>query len=312
MYERILVTGANGDIADAIGRILQEHYPDVRLSGADAAGEWPGRAVFADFHHLPLAASDGYGTALTTLAERLRPDLIVPTSEAELRAIAETPEAYDHLPLLSNPPEVLLPFLDKLATNRWLDGIGIPVPKTTMLADAEPGDLPVVVKPRSGQGSKDITVVETPEQLRLVQKNADANLVAQELVGSSADEFTCAMVQPGDEVLTLVMRRRLLGGLSSDILVEDQPEIESMLLTIAKAMPSFIMLNVQLRLTDVGPRIFEINPRFSSTAMMRHRIGFCDLAWVCDARLGHPAPSVYSPPVGARVFRRFTELVIPT
>lgn len=311
MYERILVTGANGDIADAIGRILQEHYPNVHLSGADAADEWPGRAVFSDFHRLPLAAAQDYCNALRDLADRIEPDLVIPTSEAELRVIAETPDAYDDLPMLCNPPDVLLPFLDKLETNRWLTGIGVPVPKTTMLADAKPNDLPVVVKPRRGQGSKGIAIIETPEQLTTAQACGDADAVSQELLGTDAEEFTCAMVRPGGTLLTLVMRRRLLGGLSSDILIEDQPEIEAMLGAIAKAAPSFVALNVQLRLTDAGPRIFEINPRFSSTAMMRHRIGFCDLAWVCDAKLGRPTPSSYASPVGTRVFRRFTELVVP-
>jgi len=38
-------------------------------------------------------------------------------------------------------------------------------------------------------------------------------------------------------------------------------------------------MNVQLRLTEQGPRVFEINPRFSSTVLMRHRIGFSDVLW---------------------------------
>ena len=41
-------------------------------------------------------------------------------------------------------------------------------------------------------------------------------------------------------------------------------------------------MNVQLRLTNEGPRIFEINPRFSSTVLMRHLIGFQDLIWTIN------------------------------
>jgi len=41
-------------------------------------------------------------------------------------------------------------------------------------------------------------------------------------------------------------------------------------------------MNVQLRLTDKGPRVFEINPRFSSTVLMRHRLGYCDVLWAMD------------------------------
>jgi carbamoyl-phosphate synthase large subunit len=45
-------------------------------------------------------------------------------------------------------------------------------------------------------------------------------------------------------------------------------------------------MNIQLRLTDMGPRVFEINPRFSSTVLMRHRIGFSDVLWALDEAEG--------------------------
>ena len=45
-------------------------------------------------------------------------------------------------------------------------------------------------------------------------------------------------------------------------------------------------MNIQLILTKAGPRIFEINPRFSSTVLMRHMLGFSDLVWSVNERLG--------------------------
>ena len=45
-------------------------------------------------------------------------------------------------------------------------------------------------------------------------------------------------------------------------------------------------MNVQLRLTDRGPRVFEINPRFSSTVLMRHRMGFTDVLWAIEEAEG--------------------------
>jgi carbamoyl-phosphate synthase large subunit len=45
-------------------------------------------------------------------------------------------------------------------------------------------------------------------------------------------------------------------------------------------------MNVQLRLTDEGPRVFEINPRFSSTVLMRHRMGFSDVLWAIEEAEG--------------------------
>jgi carbamoyl-phosphate synthase large subunit len=45
-------------------------------------------------------------------------------------------------------------------------------------------------------------------------------------------------------------------------------------------------MNIQMRLTDKGPRVFEINPRFSSTVLMRHRLGFSDVLWAIDEAEG--------------------------
>lgn len=45
-------------------------------------------------------------------------------------------------------------------------------------------------------------------------------------------------------------------------------------------------MNIKLRLTDKGPRIFEINPRFSSTVLVRHRICFSDVLWALEEAEG--------------------------
>ncbi len=44
--------------------------------------------------------------------------------------------------------------------------------------------------------------------------------------------------------------------------------------------------NFQLILTKKGPMIFEINPRFSSTVLMRNHLGFTDLLWSFQEKFG--------------------------
>jgi len=45
-------------------------------------------------------------------------------------------------------------------------------------------------------------------------------------------------------------------------------------------------INVQLRITENLPKVFEINPRFSSTVLYRHLFGFEDLIWSIEDKLG--------------------------
>jgi carbamoyl-phosphate synthase large subunit len=310
-YRCILITGASGDVADAVARIVAEEFPAARLVGADAGDPWPGLAVFPRVDRLPPAASPDYGAALADLAVGCGADLVIPTNEHEIRRLASDPGPAASLPLLINPPDALLPFLDKLETARWLAAVGVPAPATRPLAEATAADLPFVAKPARSSGSRAVTVVRTPEQLAAARQVHGPDAVAQELLEPADAEFTCALARPAGRPLWLAMRRRLLGGLSSEIRIERHEAIDDLLRAIDAALPGYAALNVQLRLTAGGPRVFEINPRISSTAMMRHRAGFRDVAWILRARLGLPVPARYEPPVGLRVFRRFEEKVAP-
>jgi len=311
MYKSILITGANGDIADGIARILKEKYPAAELFGADMTSQWPGLALMSDVFTIPEATDPTYIRALCDLTNQVDADLVIPTNEFELRRLSEDWDQVEDLPLLMNSPKTTLLFLDKLNTYQFLTDAGIVAPFTTELPLAQPSQLPMIVKPRSGSGSKAITVVRDGVTLADLQKTLGRTAVAQSLVEGEDNEFTCAMVRIGDEVRTLVMRRQLLGGLTTKIKIEYIPEIEAMLHSVSDAIGSYLAVNVQLRMTERGPLIFEINPRFSSTVMMRHCIGFQDLAWVCDMRAGVKVPPLNQIPEGTKVFRRYREVIQP-
>lgn len=308
--ERILVTGANGDIANAIGRLLKSAYPGSTLFGADLGNKWPGQNVFLEMHTLPRADDPTYIDALLGLAKNLHISCIIPCTEPELHKLISEWDKVCQLPLLMNEQEVIDTGLDKVKTMKWLNSIGIGTPLTTLLADAKEKDLPLFIKPRSGSGSRNLQVIHTAEHLTLYKKeNNNLDLISQKLLEPHLGEYTCALFKYKDDVRTLIMRRWLSGGLTSRMIVENVPEIEKALHTIADSLPNIAVINVQLRLTDSGPLVFEINPRLSSTVMMRHKIGFKDLEWWLDV-LNDKAPASFDPPIGYRVYRTYDELVV--
>ena len=75
------------------------------------------------------------------------------------------------------------------------------------------------------------------------------------------------------------MLRRLMGGFTSWAKVMFDPQVQEMCEKIAVGLNLCGSMNIQLRITNHGPRVFEINPRFSSTVLMRHRFGFTDVLW---------------------------------
>ena len=82
------------------------------------------------------------------------------------------------------------------------------------------------------------------------------------------------------------MLRRLTGGFTGWAKVIRDDETSRMCERIAEGLDLRGSMNVQLRLTDKGPRVFEINPRFSSTVLMRHRLGYSDVLWAVDEAEG--------------------------
>lgn len=306
----ILVTAANGDIGEAIGRILKERLSETQIHGADIAGAWPARDTFDAVHSLPRGSDATYPTALAALARLIGAHTVIPVSEPELQTLAEESAPIGNMPLVMAPRPLVRCFLNKLDTARWLMAHDLPSPRTVPLTEAAPSDLPLIVKSVRGYGARGYEIVRTAERLKVVKEEMPSGNVAQALLEPADQEYTCAVVRLLGEVRTLVMHRALDGSNTIRIEVVDRPDVDKVLEHLAVAADLEGSINVQLRITPAGPFIFEINPRFSGTVMMRHRLGFEDVVWSLAARDGK-RPPVYKAPIGARVFRMSREVVAP-
>jgi len=104
-------------------------------------------------------------------------------------------------------------------------------------------------------------------------------------------------------VRTLIMLRELVDGTTSNITVVNNEKINDVLIHVANEMNLQGALNVQLRLTESGPQIFEINPRFSGTLVMRHLLGFKDLYWYVEYMINKTPLPTYDVSIGSNVVR---------
>ena len=69
-------------------------------------------------------------------------------------------------------------------------------------------------------------------------------------------------------------------------------------------------INIQLRFRVDEPIIFEINPRFSSTILFRHLLGFKDLIWSIEDANNQQISNYIKPKKGAEFFKGFNEYII--
>lgn len=303
-----LISGANGDIAISMANIIRERYPESKVVGTDISSQWPALSFFDEVKIIPKAVDPGYLDSIRELLTETSAAYFIPTSEPELRWLAKNPESWSDLPLLMNAPAIILNCMDKLQSIRWLESLGLTTPKTSHLADARVDELPLLVKPRFGAGSRGIEIVKSAERLEQVQASRTDEAVAQEFLDVEDHEYTCALLSLPDGYRSFIMHRRMKGDVTGEMMGVQNPAIEETLSIIAAAVPAHTAINVQLRLTPSGPRVFEINPRFSSTVRMRHLLGFSDFQWLLESLEGQPVGAC-SPEYGRKVFRVYSEVV---
>jgi len=278
----VLITGIGGDIAQSIATILAESRPEFRLIGVDMNDRHAGYLFVDELFKVPAASTIEYTDSIKILIREYSVDIVIPTSEQELAVFDPLIDELGGDRCITAGVKVLNIGLDKLKTNKFIASLGIPVPWTVLAGKNKPLKFPCIFKARSGSGSKNIFKVDSQNEVSfLVEKYPHS--IFQELLEPEGQEVTCAVYRAKNgRVAVLQLLRQLTEGTTSWAKVVDNKEALKMCRKIAKEIELQGSMNIQLILTDSGPRIFEINPRFSSTVLMRHKLGFCDLLWSLD------------------------------
>lgn len=309
----ILISGIASDIGFGVGRILRDWGWSGCLCGVDIQAEHPGEFVFDKLAVAPSATSEIYIEWLASYIERHDIGLFIPTSEAEIAVINRNGlrEIASAKILIANK-SVIDHSLDKYDCMSYLKARGLRVPDNGVVGDSVPLTYPVIVKPRSGQGSKEVRKIE--DSLAFNERALHGH-IWQDYLCPDEQEYTCPVYHSSTRGMRiLVLRRTLAGGLTGRGVVVNDPLIEHYVEGIAKALELEGAINVQLRLTASGPCLFEINPRLSSTLIFRDKMGFCDLRWWIQDTVGRdhtpPIQSYQAPTPGTRFFRGAQEYII--
>jgi len=305
----IVVTGCGGDIGQSIGKILKGSPLFEKVIGADVTDEHAGKFIFDQMIRLPLCSSPGYIESLKKLINDFNIDLLLPISEPELRMLTEQEIESDFLNtklICANLKSRHVGF-DKLMTSDFLKESNLPFPETFVISTKSPDQLPLILKSRKGSGSKSIFILNDIDEFEFYQKKYP-DFIAQELIAGDPDEYTCGLFRSkNNEIRSVIYKRKLVDSYSGYGEVVENNSITKLLHSIATNLDLRGSINVQLKLSDKGPCVFEINPRFSSTVKFRHMMGFEDLIWSVEDAVGHPLSNFTSPQVGTKFYKGFYE-----
>jgi len=312
---RVLVTAVAGDLGQAIIKALRLSSFSLEIHGCDLEPDSYGAAFVESYHPVPPARAPEYVLALDTLCRNLDLQAVVPASEPEILALGGRCLPCG-VPVVSQPREWLGIYADKLATMQALAG------QVELGAFADGADLlavgtlvaqcgfPIVVKARQSSGSRSLRVAQSRAELDMALAATSLPIV-QEYLDESGGEFSVGVFRCTDFETAVAFKRKLGAtvGLSWQAEVIQSPEVCDYALRVTRAAEAMGSLNVQLRLTSVGPRLLEINPRFSSLVAARAACGFRDVEWSLALALGLPLCSP-SEPYRPLHFHRFYHEVV--
>jgi carbamoyl-phosphate synthase large subunit len=174
MKRRLLVTGAGTGPAENLIRSLRAGEPSLVITGCHD-DRFALRASAADAKYLvPPRLHRHHLRVLRTLVERKKIDLVIPTSDADVRRFARARRAFGRRVFLPRTPVIEL-CQDKYALTTFLRRRGVPVPRTRLVRRLDDvaehfrglgSGRSIWCRIRSGHGGLGALLVKTPAQAR--------------------------------------------------------------------------------------------------------------------------------------------------
>jgi carbamoyl-phosphate synthase large subunit len=268
MWLNVLVTAASRRVALVQGFRKALQTMQVRgIVGVTDINPLSPALYFADrAWHAPLATDPDYVDRLLEICQEERIGLLVPTIDDELPIVAASRDRFDAIGVKVACSSVRVAEIcgDKFATCAYLRDRGISAARSFLPDDLPSGMAdPLFVKPRFGRGSVHAYSAHDRRQLDFFLSYVEDPVVQEYLDGP---EYTIDVL--GDfsgRPLAVVPRERVLirSGVSDRGRTVRDPKLIDLALECARVLPFIGAANIQCRVVDGAPVVFEINPRFS-------------------------------------------------
>lgn len=261
------------------------HYGGKVFAG-DLSGLAPALYLAGGAFRLPRVDAEAYIPELLDLAHTNGIRLIVPTIDTELAVLAANQARFAEVgckALVSSPPFVALSG-DKLLTQKAFAEHGIDVPLGWLPDELRGLELPakLFVKPRDGSASRD-TYRATPETLADILPRVPNAIVQEELSGPEITIDALLDFDGGPLHYVPRIRLRTLAGESIQGVTMADDDLRGWLkrtLEVAATLGARGPITLQAFLTERGPVLIEVNPRFGGGFPLAYAAGGLYPEWL--------------------------------
>jgi carbamoyl-phosphate synthase large subunit len=264
----VLITAASRrvQLVEAFRRALKQAGLTGRVVVTDVNPLSPAVRAADSWHLVPTAQDPAYLPAILALCESARIGLVVPTIDDELVMFGNARAAFaEHRILVAvSPAETSAVCNDKYETCRHLGRAGVAAAGSWL-----PGELPgapsfpLFIKPRFGRGGVGAYAIRDARELAFFADYVEQPIVQEYLEGPEFTIDICCDFE--GRVLSIVPRERVVirSGVSDRGRTVRDARLLALGADVARALPFVGAVNVQCRIVDGTPIVFEINPRFS-------------------------------------------------
>ncbi|MBE9011845.1 ATP-grasp domain-containing protein [Pseudanabaenaceae cyanobacterium LEGE 13415] len=281
-----IVTGVGAPVGVGIIKCLRACNLPIKIVAVDSDPLAQGLYRVDLAHLLPSARQDpdAYFEALVQVSQAENAQILFSGWEGELPLLCDRKTEFEARTgtILPFAPDATLKALDKWQTASVLSLAGVPTPDTVLPIDIDQlirfrqqHQYPYVIKPRRSSGGKGLVLVQNDEEFEFFTRYIPDPVIQENLLPDD-QEYTVGVFiqQDGTALGALSLKRSLSGGLSYRMESNNNEEACRVAIEAAIAMGSIGAVNVQMRLTKDGFKVFEINPRLSSATCVRANFGF--------------------------------------
>lgn len=287
MQLKILITGCHGDLAFSIAQIIKKNFKSSTLIGTDMEKNGMGNLIFDQIYKVPPTSNKNYLKIISQLSKSV--NLLIPSSEKEIVFFSKNEKKFKSK-ILINDKKIINLFSNKLKTQKFLkkNFKNFSLNFSSQLSEIKKSkiSLPFFLKKKSGSGNQNYRVIKNKSDLKELKLYKQNEWVIEELLNKNSDEYTCAIIRIKDLKKIIIFNRKLhkLGHTMFADQFEDKA-IETGLLAIADKINLNGVINIQFKIQNNQIKIFDINPRISSTVKMRDLLGFKDCLWWIKEKL---------------------------
>jgi carbamoyl-phosphate synthase large subunit len=255
---------------------------DGQVWGGDNSELAPAFAYCDNAVLLPKITAPDYVDTLIGFCRENHIDMLVPLIDPELEILAAQRQRFFDagIMVVVSPAETIQIGFDKYLTYQFGKEKGIAVPET-VITIKEALDLiskgklqwPVVVKPRKGSASADITFCRDEAQLRGAFETCPMPIIQEFING---DEYGYDIFNDKNYLPISVFCKKKLAmraGETDKAISTSDPELIALGVKIAENLELFGPLDADVMISEEGPKLLELNPRFGGGYPCSHLCG---------------------------------------